>query len=1010
MKGKPKLWKRAVGMAAAALMSLTLLPASAFAYYGGDWQDGKEIDYSSVYMTDAEIPDDAVVYVSISQDGAFFTSDGQTSGEILAYVPVSIKKAAAVDLDAYGLGAYKYPCIDKGNNLSGYYVTLLQVMIHAAETYYSEGWNCVVDGDFGSFHFNGGFFGWDDNLTYYANGEYPLQTAGRGTTCDHIIVQPGDFYDIGMFTNRDYYADPAAGYQYFTDASGNITHGYDAAEDTALQVSLKKAMVDGDIMDPENPGQILEPGSYETNLTTIDNVVYYGTSLYDENAQCIETEGGSASIVFEEPGTYYLWTEGQTGSTVDAVVSAPAYAVVTVQESAPVVTANVTVRAQVESEYADTFSEPLFVKSDLAEAYGYVDEVVGAVSVLDAAVAEHQHMFGDDFTPDSAREYLDVNATGTTTKIFGISTYANGFFVNEGFPNDGTESPWGGYNGTLINTTPIYEGDVVDLFIYSDTSYWCDYYTFITAESDTVAAGEALSATVKGVMAMNGYLYRTPEDYRAAAAPMEDIGFVWISKATGDVTQTQAFSDEDGAAMVTAPDEAGVYYLAAVSSDFEDIIKNPIEINVICTANVTVRAQVESEYADTFSEPLFVKSDLAEAYGYVDEVVGAVSVLDAAVAEHQHMFGDDFTPDSAREYLDVNATGTTTKIFGISTYANGFFVNEGFPNDGTESPWGGYNGTLINTTPIYEGDVVDLFIYSDTSYWCDYYTFITAESDTVAAGEALSATVKGVMAMNGYLYRTPEDYRAAAAPMEDIGFVWISKATGDVTQTQAFSDEDGAAMVTAPDAAGVYYLAAVSSDFEDVIKNPIEVTVTEAEFKIIKQPENTNAKIGEGVSYSVTALKADSYQWYYSKDGGKKWYKSAMEGNDTDNITGTVKSNNIGNIYRCKVTGEDGTVLYSESAGNEIQRLSITKQPESVEAKIGDTVVYSIAAENAESYQWYYSKDGGEKWYKSSAAGAGGTELSVKLKSSTVNNLYRCKVTGEDGTSVTSESAHVYQS
>ncbi len=173
---------------------------------------------------------------------------------------------------------------------------------------------------------------------------------------------------------------------------------------------------------------------------------------------------------------------------------------------------------------------------------------------------------------------------------------------------------------------------------------------------------------------------------------------------------------------------------------------------------------------------------------------------------------------------------------------------------------------------------------------------------------------------------------------------------------------------------------------------------------ITKQPEDTSGGIGSAISFSLAAENAASYQWYYSKDNGAKWYKSSATGNDTDTLTLTVKANNKDNIYRCKVTGTDGTVITSDSAGLKAG-LVIIRQPKDATGTIGSTVSYNVIAQNAESYQWYYSKDNGAKWYKSSASGADTDTLTLTVKANNKDNLYRCKVTGTDSTVIVSDSA-----
>lgn len=49
-----------------------------------------------------------------------------------------------------------------------------------------------------------------------------------------------------------------------------------------------------------------------------------------------------------------------------------------------------------------------------AEKYGYTDKVEG-VSALDALVVSHELTFGDDFTPETAKDFLEVSSSGFIT-------------------------------------------------------------------------------------------------------------------------------------------------------------------------------------------------------------------------------------------------------------------------------------------------------------------------------------------------------------------------------------------------------------------------------------------------------------------------------------------------------------------------------------------------------------------------------------------------------------------
>lgn len=254
----------------------------------------------------------------------------------------------------------------------------------------------------------------------------------------------------------------------------------------------------------------------------------------------------------------------------------------TVTVAEPVQTASVTIRSQAMGAYLHGFAAPSQVAADLAERYGYRDSVDG-VSALDALVRAHELVFGGEFTAQTAKEYLAVSASGWISRLFGTDTYACGFYLNEGYPNDGTPSAYGaGYNGTTVTTQQIADGDVLDFYIQSDDTAYSDYYTWIDAPVGA-GAGQEIDLTVTGFYAMEGYRYKTPAELREAGKAIENAGLAWIDAATGAATPVSGVSsDENGKASVRVPDKEGDYYLAAVSNEDEGVycLMNPVKITV----------------------------------------------------------------------------------------------------------------------------------------------------------------------------------------------------------------------------------------------------------------------------------------------------------------------------------------------------------------------------------------------------------------------------------------------
>lgn len=253
------------------------------------------------------------------------------------------------------------------------------------------------------------------------------------------------------------------------------------------------------------------------------------------------------------------------------------------------------------------------------------------------------------------------------------------------------------------------------------------------------------------------------------------------------------------------------------------------------TAKVNFTAQAGNAFLIPPQFNVEVRSDLAESYGYTDSVPQAenVSALDVLVKVHQIMLGDLFTEETKNTYLVATDTGYVTTIFGEATSSNGFILNGAYPNDGTESAFGGYNGTTVTTQKVVTGDTVDFFIYQDAgwgdmlSWFCDAEgTFIPSLS--AAAGTSLSLMVKGYSYMGCYVFRDAAAIHAAGYAVSAVQLAWVDIENGTVTDIEGITtDASGLAAVTAPSASGTYYLTAYAAGSNTpVVMALLPVTVT----------------------------------------------------------------------------------------------------------------------------------------------------------------------------------------
>lgn len=83
--------------------------------------------------------------------------------------------------------------------------------------------------------------------------------------------------------------------------------------------------------------------------------------------------------------------------------------------------------------------------------------------------------------------------------------------------------------------------DTVDFFFYADGDAYSDYYTWIDVP-ETMVTGEAITVTVKGFYAMEGYRYKDAAELKAAARPLEGVGLAWVD-ADGYIKPIQGCCD-----------------------------------------------------------------------------------------------------------------------------------------------------------------------------------------------------------------------------------------------------------------------------------------------------------------------------------------------------------------------------------------------------------------------------------------------------------------------------------
>jgi hypothetical protein len=302
-----------------------------------------------------------------------------------------------------------------------------------------------------------------------------------------------------------------------------------------------------------------------------------------------------------------------------------------------------TIQVSLTAQAADSFLCPpelsVSVSSDLAESYGYSDSVTDGVSALDVLVRAHELVFGADFTAESCQSYLALSY-GWVTLAFG-STDGLGFAVNGLAPNDGVyNATYGSYTGYSVDAAPISSGDRVEFFFYQD-DYYLDNYVTITPATSQVGTGRPLTLTLTGYCYCY-YSCSTAETIAAMTAPLSGLQLCWVELSTGALTPIDgAITDDQGQVTITAPEQAGTYYLTAYQQDADDtpcflplqsitVQSTPTEITVSVVSDHLVDGKLVAAAGDTFQLKAYDQDGRETPVTWSTTASASVITLDAA--------------------------------------------------------------------------------------------------------------------------------------------------------------------------------------------------------------------------------------------------------------------------------------------------------------------------------------------------------------------------------------------
>lgn len=490
----------------------------------------------------------------------------------------------------------------------------------------------------------------------------------------------------------------------------------------------------------------------------------------------------------------------------------------------------------------------------------------------------------------------------------------------------------------------------------------------------------------------------------AAAGTAENSFSVTLPAGTEVTADSFEITLSDSKATLTGPakGEDGVWTFTVTAEDGTAVTYSvTVTVKEAKTIHATISMQAENMFIMVPTR-VEVSSDLAERYGYADDVTDGVSALDVLVKYHELTFGEDFTKDTKSGYLVVS-NGMITTVNGEETSAFSFAVDGEYPCDknGEYNTQYGYTGYTISQAPIAEDSTVEFFFYQDTSMYMDYYTWFTDADGNRLNTLTVQAGTDFTLGMDGYMYAyggslKPEDREThgAALDPEDLQICTVGE-DGTLTPVEGKTiGEDGQVTLSFA-AAGSYVLSAIGDEYTDIVSPWLPVTVTAA-------PKSNDAGVrsvtvadieaaaGENNTYTVTVpygtdVTADSFVIVTSDSGA---------------TVGALTHD--GNVWSFTITAEDGMTSRTYTV-----TVSFTEAPKSNDAGVRSITVAGVKAKTSVNNEYTVTVPYGTNVTASSFVIITNHARATVGALTHIKNVWYFTVTAEDGVTTASYTVTV---
>ena len=282
------------------------------------------------------------VYFSFSHDDKFESCE--QSGQTVALKKVTVPY---FDLALYGLEDFYFAsedygpasgdptggpgsALDPGTKEFAYgKITMLHLFLYATEVYYlgidpadaGKGYlanNGIMGTDIFSYSGSTGsiflqnIWNYDLNLNYYLNYEYPLASAGWGSTCDQILLREGDIVTLGHFSDWSFFNDTTSIFNYI------VADKTDPVQGDKIKLELYHA--GADMYGTYNTAHTLIDYSPSVYCTPVNDIVSGDVTTW----QYVGNAEADGSLVVDTsklaPGEYIFALAGQPGKENSGVI------------------------------------------------------------------------------------------------------------------------------------------------------------------------------------------------------------------------------------------------------------------------------------------------------------------------------------------------------------------------------------------------------------------------------------------------------------------------------------------------------------------------------------------------------------------------------------------------------------------------------------------------------------------------------------------------------------------